>query len=115
MKILLLKGMSQYGAMRNYIDQWNFILQEKGYETYILDINSGVTLEQLTYFITSQRPELVLACNVICGRIVEEAIADFGKYVTVIYDNPVMHTERLRELGEASVVFSCDAIYAGTL
>lgn len=112
MKILLLKGASQYGAMRNYVDQWNFILQEKGHETYILDINSGVTLEQLTHFITSRQPELVLACNAICGKIVEDAVAGFGKYVTVIYDNLVVHTDRLSDLGEASAVFSCDAIYA---
>lgn len=112
MKILLLKGMSQYGAMRNYIDQWNFVLQEKGHETYILDIGSGVNIELLTYFITTQRPELVLACNAICGKVAEEAVADFGKYVTVIYDNPVAHAGRLGELGEDSVVFSCDAIYA---
>lgn len=112
MKILFLKGISQYGAMRNYIDQWNYFMQKKGYKTYILDLGEGVTLEQLTYFISSQRPKLVMACNAICGKMVEEAVAGFGKYVTVIYDNPLMHTERLSVLGEDSVVFSCDAIYA---
>ncbi|MCH5267818.1 MAG: glycosyltransferase family 1 protein [Lachnospiraceae bacterium] len=112
MKILLLKGVSQYGAMRNYIDHWNYILQEKGYETYIIDISAGVNVEQLSHFITSQRPNLVLACNAICGKIAENAVAGFGKYVTVLYDNPVIHTGHLKELGENSAVFSCDAIYA---
>lgn len=112
MKVLLLKGTSQYGAMRNYIDQWNYVFQRKGYETYILDFTSGVTSEQITYFIETQRPGLVLACNAIAGNVAEKAVAEFGKYVTVIYDNPVVHTERLQSLGKDSVVFSCDAIYA---
>lgn len=113
MKILLLKGGSQYGALRNYIDQWNYVLSGMNHETYILDMASGITLDQLVYFIQSQRPQLVLACNAICGNAAEKAVAGFGKYVTVIYDNPVVHTERLSDLGKDSMVFSCDSIYAG--
>lgn len=112
MKVLFLKGTSQYGAMRNYIDQWNYVLQDMGYETYMLDFSSGVTSEQISYFIESQRPGLVMACNAIAGNVAEKAVAGFGKYVTVIYDNPIVHTERLQSLGKDSVVFSCDAIYA---
>lgn len=112
MKILLLKGASQYDALRSYIDQWNYILSKQGHETYLLDITILTSPEPLRYFIEQQRPDIVLACNAICSDYAEKFLHEQGRYVTVIYDNPFIHHPRLCNLGEKSVVFSCDRIYA---
>lgn len=112
MKILLLKGISQYDALRSYIDQWNYILTKQGHETYILDIAILANLEPLKYFIEQQHPDIVLTCNAICSDYAESCLHEQGRYVSVLYDNPIVHHQRLRKLGKKSVIFSCDRIYA---
>lgn len=112
MKILLLKGISQYDAMRSYIDQWNYYLCKAGHETYIVDLVAGVSMEQLKQFIETQRPQVILTCNGICADFLAEDLPRETSYCTVFYDNPVFHIDRLEKLGKESIVFSCDKYYA---
>lgn len=111
MKILFLKGMSQYGAMRNYIDHWNFYCQQMGHETFLFDVESGYSTEQLIELTGKLQPELILCCNAIYAEIVESFMPKQCIYCTVLYDNPVVHARRLEKLTERSIVLSCDRFY----
>lgn len=112
MKILLLKGTSQYDALRSYVDQWNYILTKQGHETYLLDMAIFTDQEPLKYIIEQQHPDIILTCNAICCDYAERYLPEQGRYVSVIYDNPIVHHLRLQKLGQKSVIFSCDRIYA---
>lgn len=112
MKILLLKGLSQYDALRNYIDNWDAILQKKGHETYVLDAACLSAPDSLGKITSQFHPDIILSCNAICSMDITDFSDNMGKYVTVLYDNPIVQKKRLCNLGQNSVVFSCDRIYA---
>lgn len=112
MKILFLKGMSQYGAMRNYIDQWNFYYQKMGCETFMFDAMSGYTTEHLIALIKQLQPDLILSCNIIYGEIITSIMPEKCIYGSVLYDNPIIHGKRLAGMDNRCIVFSCDRFYA---
>lgn len=109
MRILLIKGLSRYGALRTYIDTWNYELQKMQNETYILDASSGIDLAGMKEVMEKIRPEIILTCNAILAEVIEEIMPLNCIYCTVIYDNPSSHTQRLLSIGARSVVLSCDA------
>lgn len=112
LKIILLKGLSQYDAMRNYIDHWEKYCRQVGHETVIFDVMSGDTTEKLKEMCQEWQPEVILSCNAIYAEIIETFMPEKCLFCTVLYDNPVFHGERLAGLGERSIVLSCDRIYA---
>lgn len=112
MKIVLVKGISQYGAMRNYIDQWEHYCRKMGHVTYVYDAMSDRLLEHLESVFVEMQPDLVLSCNAIYAESIEGILPEGCRYCTVLYDNPVVHLERLSCLGDRSIVFSCDRFYA---
>jgi hypothetical protein len=97
--------------MRNYIDQWYSCFKKRGYETYVFDGEAGYTLEYLEHIIKGIAPDYVMCCNAIYSKSLSQLLPECSKYVTVLYDNPVFHRERLSVLGENAIVFSCDRFY----
>lgn len=112
MKIILIKGLSQYGALRYYIDQWNDFCQKKGHKTVLFDALAGDTTEKLKEMLQTIQPEVVISCNAMYAEIIEKIMPEQCLFCTVLYDNPVFHGKRLASLGSRSIVFSCDRFYA---
>lgn len=112
LKILLLKGLSQYDAMRGYIDHWERYCRAWGHETAVFDVVLGDTTEHLQEMCREWQPDGILSCNAIYAEVIESFMPEKCLFCTVLYDNPVFHGERLAGLGERSIVLSCDRIYA---
>ena len=112
MRFLLLQADSQYGALGNYIKNWNNILCKKGFQSRIVDFSEIVTYQDLKLLLSKEHPDFVISCNGICGEHIEEYLPKDCYYLTVLYDNPIWHHERLKNLGTHSFVYSCDEFYA---
>ncbi|MDE6851585.1 MAG: glycosyltransferase [Lachnospiraceae bacterium] len=111
MKIMLLKGLSQYDAMRQYIDQWDVCFQKLGQETMLFDVPTGDITEGLKEVLRTWQPDVVISCNAIYAEMIEKAMPEHCLLCTVLYDNPVFHGHRLAALGSQTIVFSCDRFY----
>lgn len=111
MKLIFLKGVSQYDAMRQYIDQWESCFCEMGQDTMVFDVLQGGTTEKLKEILRTWKPDVVISCNAMYAEIMEEIMPEESLFCTVLYDNPVFHGDRLKALGGRSVVLSCDRYY----
>ena len=105
--LLFVKGRSQYGAMRHYIDEMEEACRQSGYNTLIIDaLESKYRLEQA---IEEYQFDAIITCNAI---IVDEWQTILKKkiplYITYLCDHPAFHAERLQSLDENAVVFVCD-------
>lgn len=108
--VLLIKGQSRYGAMRNYIDEIEIGFRLAGYNAIVLDNleqSAQFQLEELKKFV---RIDFVFTFNAMNVEIVNE-LPDV-RYITYLCDHPAFHRERLMCLDETAVVFTCDAFYA---
>lgn len=111
MKILFIKGMSQYDALRQYIDQWDVCFRNLGKETMLFDVLSGDTTERLQELLHTWQPDMVISCNAMYAEVIEGWLPENCLFCTVLYDNPVFHEARLATLGNRSIVLSCDRFY----
>ncbi len=107
---LFIKGHSQYGAMRNYIDEIEIGFRLAGYHTIVLD-----TLEQSVQFQVDElikyiKIDLVFTCNAMNVEFIK--ILPGARYVTYLCDHPASHSQRLMCLDEKAIVFTCDMFYA---
>lgn len=115
MKIIVLKGVSQYDAMRQYIDQWERCFREMGQETKVFDVLQGDTTEKLKDILGTWQPDVVISCNAMYAEVIEQMMPKKCLFCTVLYDNPVFHGDRLKALGNRSIVLSCDRFYEAFL
>lgn len=111
MKILLIKGLSQYDAMRQYIDQWDICFRNMGQKTMLFDVLAGDTTEKLKEVLCTWHPDVVISCNAMYAELIEGWLPVHCLFCTVLYDNPVFHGKRLAALGSRSIVLSCDRFY----
>lgn len=101
--VLLIKGISQYNAMRNYIDEIEQGFRLAGYNTYVLDALEKSHMFQLQELLNCEKIDITFVCNVILERAIGGAL-----YMTYLTDHPAAHRERLEKLNDRSVVFVCD-------
>lgn len=108
--VLLIKGQSQYNAMRYYIDEIEMGFRLAGYNTIILDANEKSFRFQLDELPENVNIDYIFTCNAIlyrpCRRFFE------ATYITYLCDHPARHRERLQDLDANAVVFTCDALHA---
>lgn len=100
--VLLIKGQSQYSAMRNYIDEIETGFRMAGYHTCVLDgldKSFGFQLDQL-------RKSIKTDITFVCNAMLQNRISDV--YITYLTDHPAAHRGRLEGLDERAVVFVCD-------
>lgn len=97
-KILLIKGVSQYDAMRIYIDEYAKGLQNENVDTIIIDAKEDNFTEDLIRYATSGEIDWVFTCN---GIMMED---EFYNNIfrqnniskcTFLYDHPIYHSQRL--------------------
>ena len=100
--ILLIKGESQYSAMRNYIDEIEMGFRMAGYNTYVLDTTEKSYQLQGSTLANYIKLDLTFMCNAVLSGTVP------GYYVTYLTDHPAAHKNRLAGLDEKAVVFVCD-------
>lgn len=100
--VLLLKGESQYNAMRNYIDEIEIGFRLAGYNTYVIDATEKSCMFQLEELQNTVKLDMVFGCN----AILSVQISDID--ITYLTDHPAAHRNRLKKLGDWAVVFVCD-------
>lgn len=108
--IILIKGQSQYDAMRYYIEEIEIGFRLAGYNTILLDSQERSFLFQLDELIRSVKIDLVFTCNAILYDILRERMPNV-LYVTYLCDHPASHWGRLKKFNKNTVVFTCDALH----
>ncbi len=108
--VLLLKGISQYNALRNYIDEIEIGFRMAGYNTCLLDGTEKsiqFQLEELSYGISF---DIIFTCNAVAIDMLKNYFPK-AYYVTYLTDHPASHRQRIDMLDENSIVFTCDRRY----
>ncbi len=100
--VLLIKGQSQYSAMRNYIDEIETGFRMAGYHTCVLDGLDESFWFQFNQLQNSIKTDITFVCN----AMLQTRVSDV--YITYLTDHPASHKDRLTRLDERSVVFVCD-------
>lgn len=106
--ILLVKGDSQYGAMRNYIDEMASALRKLGCNTCVLDGLSAGFPVRYRQLVSIYAFDAAVDCNgVLLDGYMEDLPPDT---IHVIYtcDHPRKLNQRLGRADGRTVVFSCD-------
>lgn len=104
--VLLLKGESQYDAMRIYIDEIELGFRLVGYNTIILDILEEGAEGQLRDVIQGMQIDYIFSCNAIMYNLIS-AIPE-SVYITYLCDHPIYHFDRLQSMREKDIVFVSD-------
>ncbi len=106
--ILFVKGLSQYNAMRKYIEEIEMGFRLAGFHTITLDTRERSFRMQLEEVKRSMQIDFVFTCNAIeyNNLKLENAV-----YITYLCDHPATHCDRLRSLGDKAIVFTCDRLH----
>ena len=110
-KIMLIKGISQYDAMRIYIDEYARSLEAEDINTVIIDAKEDNFTDELICYASSGEIEWVFTCN---GITLEDEFYNniYNQYhikkCTFLYDHPIYHSQRLSCADKNTVVFCCD-------
>lgn len=99
MRVALIKGQSQYDALRLHIDQLAASLTLIGHEAVIIDMLAGDWQDQLVEAF-SHRPECVFGFNGVCSELKsgDGSIYDVigSTYASMYVDHPAYHLGRLQ-------------------
>lgn len=105
--VLLIKGESQYDAMRYYIEEIEMGFRLLGFHTIVLDGVEESFHFQITEVLETMQIDYVFTCNAIGADY--EKLRDIV-YVTYLCDHPEVHRDRLRQLEKRkAIIFTCDA------
>ena len=106
--VLLIKGQSQYDAMRYYIDEVQIGFRLAGCNTIVLDAMEKSYPFQCEEIINSgMRIDFIFDYNAINMGVKDELVAKLRNayYVTYLCDHPVAHDGRLKNIDERAIVF----------
>ena len=99
MRVLLLKGRSQYGSLRLHIDQLAQALNAVGHQAAVVDMLTEDQNERLLDALKTQ-PECVFAFSGVCVdlNLQDRSIYDLvgAVYASIYVDNPIHHLARIR-------------------
>ncbi len=103
----MIKGISQYDAMRIYIDELAIAFEQEGNLCTVLDGTSKAFQDDLIETLQNHSYDFVLTCN---GIFMSPAVRKLlkTKYCTWIFDHPIHHMERLQQGDENTFVLCCD-------
>ncbi len=107
--VLLIKGESQYDAMRIYIDEIELGFRLAGYNTIILDVVEKGSKFQVDEVVKGVKIDYIFSCNAMMNNL----ISDIPEAVFVAYlcDHPIYHTDRLLAMREKDILFVCDQLH----
>lgn len=104
--VLLIKGESQYDAMRTYIDEIELGFRLSGFNTIILNmVEEGVDF-QIREIMIGIKIDYIFSCNGIMYNLIP--VIPQAVFVTYLCDHPILHRDRLQDLREKDIVFVCD-------
>ena len=81
--VLLVKGGSQYNALRNYMDEMEVGCRLAGYNTHLIDATEQSWMFQCEELIHSISIDLLFTCNAALPTLVPDAY-----YLTYLTDHP---------------------------
>ena len=105
--VLLVKGFSQYDAMVNYIDEIEKGFRLAGYDTFVIDARDGTFYFQIDELSKKHKMDIFFSCDVMTYTARRNFFPD-SYYVTYLCDHPATRRERLVELDDKTIVFTCD-------
>lgn len=109
--VLLIKGQSQYDAMRYYIDEIEVGFRLAGYNTIIIDAEESAFPLQIAEIRQTMHIDYIFTCNVIVIEIIHKMIPE-AVYITYICDHPAfLRKNRLELIREKDIVFVCDELH----
>lgn len=109
MNVLLIKGSSQYDAMRYYIDEVEEGFRLAGYNTIILDLLEATFDFQLAELIATEKIDYIFTFN----ALITDNISKMNRaiYITYLCDHPAYHHVRLQVMDEKAVIFTVDRFH----
>lgn len=106
--ILLVKGESQYGAMRNYIDEIASSLRKLGCNTCVLDGLSPGFPVRYQQMLSTFAFDAAVDCNGVLLEGYMESLPPNAIHVIYTCDHPRKLNQRLGQVDSRTIVFSCD-------
>lgn len=107
--VLLIKGVSQYNSMRNYLDEIAQGFTQIGYQPIVLDGEDPTFQQTFEFVVKNYTIDYVFTCNVTFYSYYEKISG--ARYITYLCDHPSQHRERLKKLNKNAVVFACDLFH----
>ncbi len=109
MRVVLVKGHSQYGSLRLHIDQLAAALTGLGHEAVVVDLTAEETLMPLITALTTPTDCLFAFNGVACEFAAKDFVRDLGCVYACLYvDHPVHHLARLDHPINKQVLFFLD-------
>jgi len=110
-KVLLIKGISQYDAMRIYIDEYAKGLKAENVDSVIVDTKKDSFVEDCMKILATGEIDWVFTCNgILLDNDFFNNVLNYYqvKKCTFIYDHPIYQFNRLFKADRNTVVFCCD-------
>lgn len=92
--VLLIKGASQYDAMRNYLDEIADGFQQIGYPSVVIDAEHDFFLQEYKMATETFHLDYVFTCNANFYQDCRDL--ENARYVTYLCDRPAQHRDRLK-------------------
>jgi hypothetical protein len=109
MRLVMIKGRSQYGSLRLHVDQLAAALNGLGHDTAIIDLAEGGSLSPLVDALRIPTDCLFAFNGMACEIAVQQAIRDLNLvYASVYVDHPVPPLSRLTLPIERQALFFLD-------
>ncbi len=109
MRVVLVKGRSQYGSLRLHVDQLAAALTGLGHEAPVVDLAAGESLMPLIEALSSPTDCLFAFNGVACEFAAQDFVRELGcAYASLYVDHPVHHLPRLDHAINRQVVFFLD-------
>lgn len=101
--LLLLKGQSQYGALRRMVDDLAKALRRAGYNTLVLDATRETAWQQLDTMKHEYEFDAVITFNAMLIDV--DDVRKLGKkYCAIMGDHPIWHDMRLKCADENTII-----------
>lgn len=106
--ILFIKGDSQYGALRLYIDEFSHNFSKLGFHVLVLDGLRKSFSNDLALALDRYHFDILFTCN---GQFIEDyhSIADY--FCTYICDHPAAHYMRYEAADSHCIFIQCDFLH----
>ena len=109
MRVVLVKGRSQYGSLRLHVDQLAAALTGLGHDAVIVDLIAGETLMPLIEALSVPTDCLFAFNGVACEFAATDFVRNLGCVYACLYvDHPVHHLPRLEHPINKQVLFFLD-------
>lgn len=120
MKILLLKGRSQYNALRIWIDEAKAAFEDLGHDVVLLDLNIPEIMAQLAERLATLGPFDFAFSYTICGEWRSPTGQNIGQiiggpHLIQYVDHPLVQSERVIRAAPNSAILTVDQSHADVL